>query len=224
MSIAENIQMLRKEKALSQEELAGILNVSRQAVGKWENGIAYPDLERLIQLSDYFKISLDRLVKKAENCDLHGNNKENVNRNQLIEFLIKAKKATYAGHGKEREASRLASHDFEYKEGDLYYYDTYLGGECFGGEEVIWLKNEPSWCMNYYGRVVGEHFNVDFLRDALLNVSYDSPYRGPSLYQNGDYIYHCRTEGNFEFYHGYEEIIYNGEKIYECIFNGGIVK
>ncbi len=224
MSIAENVQMLRKKNSLSQEELAVILNVSRQAVGKWENGTAYPDIERLIQLSDYFKISLDRLVKENENCDLHVKNKENPDRSQMIQFLLRAKKTTYAGHGEETKASRIASHDLEYKEGELYYYDTYIGGECFGGEEAVWIKNEPYWCMNYYGRVIGEHFNGDFLKDALSNAPYDLPYRGPVLYQNGEYTYHCKTEGSFEFYQGYEEIFYDGKKIYECIFNGGIVR
>lgn len=224
MSIAENIQMLRKKNSLSQEELSVILKVSRQAVGKWESGIAYPDLGRLIQLSDYFKISLDRLVKETKNCDLHVKNKENQDKSQFIQFLLRAKKATYAGHGEETKASRIASHDLEYKEGELYYYDTYIGGEFFGGEEAIWIKNEPYWCMNYYGRVIGEHFNGDFLKDALSNVPYDSPYRGPALYQNGEYTYHCKTEGSFEFYQGYEEILYDGKKMYECIFNGGIVR
>lgn len=78
--------------------------------------------------------------------------------------------------------------------------------------------------MNYYGRVIGEHFNGDFLKDALLNASDDSPYRGPAFYQDGEYTYHCKTEGSFEFYQGYEEILYCGKKIYECIFNGGILR
>ncbi|NFO15668.1 helix-turn-helix transcriptional regulator [Clostridium botulinum] len=224
MSIAENIQMLRKKNSLSQEELAAVLNVSRQAVGKWENGTTYPDLEKLIQLSDYFKISLDRLVKEAKNCDLHVKNKEKIDNDQLIQFLLKAKKETYAGHGKEIKASRIASHDLEYKDGEFYYYDSYIGGERFGGEEAVWIKNKPYWCMNYYGRVIGENFNGEFLKDALLNVPYESPYRGPALYQNGEYTYHCKTEGSFEFYQGYEEIFYDGKKIYECIFNGGIVR
>ena len=45
MSFAENLKQLRKDKHLSQEELADILAVSRQAVSKWEQGIGYPEVE-----------------------------------------------------------------------------------------------------------------------------------------------------------------------------------
>jgi len=44
----------------------------------------------------------------------------------IIEFLIKAKKATYAGDGSETKASRPNSHDLEFSEGELYYLDTYF--------------------------------------------------------------------------------------------------
>ncbi len=63
MSFSETLQTLRKEKGLSQEKLAELLNVSRQAVSKWESGQAYPEIDKLIILSDLFKITLDDLVK-----------------------------------------------------------------------------------------------------------------------------------------------------------------
>lgn len=53
---------LRKQKGLSQEELANRLNVSRQTISKWEVGDSTPDMEKLIALSDLFEISLDELV------------------------------------------------------------------------------------------------------------------------------------------------------------------
>ncbi len=53
---------LRKQKGLSQEELANRLNVSRQTVSKWEIGDSTPDMEKLIAISDLFDISLDELV------------------------------------------------------------------------------------------------------------------------------------------------------------------
>ena len=62
MSFAENLKQLRKEKQLSQEELAEILDVSRQAVSKWEQGIGYPEVEKLLLLSSKLNISLDRLM------------------------------------------------------------------------------------------------------------------------------------------------------------------
>ena len=63
MSFAENLKQLRKEKNLSQEELAEILDVSRQAVSKWEQGIGYPEVEKMLLLSRKLNVSLDSLME-----------------------------------------------------------------------------------------------------------------------------------------------------------------
>ena len=63
MSFAENLKQLRKEKQLSQEELAEILDVSRQAISKWEQGIGYPEVEKLLLLSRKLSVSLDCLME-----------------------------------------------------------------------------------------------------------------------------------------------------------------
>lgn len=63
MKLQENLMRLRKQKGLSQEELAYQLGVSRQAVSKWESGTSIPELERLIELADLFDVTLDELVK-----------------------------------------------------------------------------------------------------------------------------------------------------------------
>ena len=62
MSFAENIKQLRNEKQLSQEELAEMLDVSRQAVSKWEQGSGYPEVETLLLLSSKLNVSLDSLM------------------------------------------------------------------------------------------------------------------------------------------------------------------
>ena len=54
MNMADRIQYLRKTNGISQEELAGKVGVSRQAVSKWESGQNLPDLEKIITMSDYF--------------------------------------------------------------------------------------------------------------------------------------------------------------------------
>ena len=64
MSFGEKLQQLRKEKGLSQEDLAHQLNVSRQAVSKWESQNGYPEIEKMILISDLFQVSLDYLMKK----------------------------------------------------------------------------------------------------------------------------------------------------------------
>lgn len=62
MSFAENLQSIRKEKKLSQEELAEKIGVSRQAVSKWEQGSGYPETEKLLILSQELNVSLDYLM------------------------------------------------------------------------------------------------------------------------------------------------------------------
>ena len=67
MSFAENLKQLRKENGLSQEDLAEILDVSRQAVSKWEQGNGYPEVEKLLLLSNKLNITLDNLISAEIN-------------------------------------------------------------------------------------------------------------------------------------------------------------
>lgn len=62
MVFAEKLKQIRKDRKLSQEDLAELLDVSRQAVSKWENGTGYPEVEKLLILSDKLNVSLDSLL------------------------------------------------------------------------------------------------------------------------------------------------------------------
>ena len=66
MSIGERITSLRKAQSLSQGKLASILEVSRQAVSKWENDQATPDTLKLIQLADVLKTDVEYLATGRE--------------------------------------------------------------------------------------------------------------------------------------------------------------
>ena len=59
MIFSDKLQILRKNKGLTQEALADKLNVSRQAVAKWEAGQVYPDIANLIAISDLMNVSVD---------------------------------------------------------------------------------------------------------------------------------------------------------------------
>lgn len=63
MQTGDKIAKLRKEKNLTQEQLAQIMNVSRQSISKWESNISYPDTDKLIQMSDLFECTMDYLLK-----------------------------------------------------------------------------------------------------------------------------------------------------------------
>ena len=124
---------------------------------------------------------------------------------EIVDFLIKAKQSTYAGKGAETGPTRKESHDL-------------------AGEEALYIKEKPYWSMNYIGRVTGENFSGDFLKEALLHVPFEKPFRGPEYYSNGDYTYHCDVDGDFEWFQGRETICHNGKEIYECYFHGGLIE
>ena len=69
MKLSEKILMLRKQHDLSQEELAEKLNVSRQAVSRWEVGSAQPDASNVLQLSKLFGVTADYLLNEDYESD-----------------------------------------------------------------------------------------------------------------------------------------------------------
>jgi transcriptional regulator with XRE-family HTH domain len=66
MTIADRIQSLRKQKGMSQEELADKIGVSRQAVSKWESEQSTPDLDKVVIMSELFEFTTDYLLKGIE--------------------------------------------------------------------------------------------------------------------------------------------------------------
>ncbi len=64
MLFGEKLKAIRKEKNISQEQLSEMLNVSRQAVSKWESGASYPETEKLILISQKLNVSIDYLLNE----------------------------------------------------------------------------------------------------------------------------------------------------------------
>ncbi|CRZ33848.1 transcriptional regulator with XRE-family HTH domain [Herbinix hemicellulosilytica] len=223
MIFSEKLQLLRKNKGLTQEELAEKLDVSRQAVAKWESGQGYPDIANLIQISNLFNVTIDYLVKDQA-CNISISPDTKTDMDKLIEFRIEAGANTYAACMNETASTRFDSHDYQYSKGPFIYHDTYVGGEQFAGEEAIWQDGKAVYAMNYMGRVLGEPFSGDFLKEALRKADKNMPYRGPEYYQSGEYLYKSKVMGDFTWFQGYEEIYYNGTIIYECYFHGGLIR
>ena len=223
MNFSEKLQLIRKNKGFTQEELADKLDVSRQAVAKWESGQVYPDISNLIQISNLFNVTVDYLVKDQA-CMMNCLEEICTDIDQLIEFRLEANVNTYAAYMNEVASTRLDSHDFTYINGPYTYHDTYVGGEQFAGEEAIWYEGKSQYAMNYIGRVLDQNFSGDFLKEALRKADKKMPYRGPEYYQSGQYIYKSSVVGDFSWFQGYEEIYCDDVKAYECYFHGGIMK
>lgn len=71
-NLSENLKRIRKDNGLSQEQLAEKLNVSRQSVSKWESSLAYPEMDKIVQLARMYDLNIDDLlngdVSEAKGC------------------------------------------------------------------------------------------------------------------------------------------------------------
>lgn len=150
---------------------------------------------------------------------------------KVEEFLIEAKKQTYANENVEKvNSSRLSSKDYEYRKDNMIYHDTYFGGTNFIGEEVVYVDNEIYWAMNYYGVTLdaslGEEAMDKALRPALMMVGEDDtiPVRGPKQFNNGEYRYVFEVIGDISYFNGTETVYKNNKKIYELKCSGGLIK
>ncbi len=104
MEFNNKLYQLRKQKGLSQEELANRLNVSRQTVSKWEVGDSTPDMEKLVAISDLFEISLDELV--MDKAPVHVG--ENTTKSEIVSGL-KEKVLTDENKQKAKRGLKIAT-------------------------------------------------------------------------------------------------------------------
>ena len=90
-TFGSRLAKLRKEHVLTQEDLAKKLNISAQAISKWENDLTAPDIDTLIKLSDIFNISLDELLKNEKSRSVIVNEKKDINK-MMLKILVKTQK------------------------------------------------------------------------------------------------------------------------------------
>lgn len=94
MLFNEKLYKLRKEKGLSQEDLAQELNTTRQAVSKWENNQSYPETEKLLMISNLFDVSVDYLLKDT-NENNEARNKHYYASEEMIEGYFSNRKSSF---------------------------------------------------------------------------------------------------------------------------------
>ena len=71
MSLGQKLAAYRRENDLTQQQLGNRLNLSAQAVSKWENDLSEPDIATLKQLADIYEVSLDELLDLSEDDKFH---------------------------------------------------------------------------------------------------------------------------------------------------------
>ena len=114
MNLEEKLQMLRKKNGYSQEQLADKIGIARQTVSKWENGQAIPELNGLILLSELYGVTIDRIVKDDDECNILLCKSADIDLNKVVYFLVSAKKNTYQVNENKVQSSRMKSSDFCY--------------------------------------------------------------------------------------------------------------
>lgn len=88
MTTGEKLALLRKEKNITQEELADVLGVSRQSISKWEQDRAFPETEKLIKLSEIYNCSIDYLLKYENKVIKEEKPKIKINKKKVIFTFI----------------------------------------------------------------------------------------------------------------------------------------
>ena len=92
MEIGKKLKNARVQSGMTQENVAEKINVSRQTISKWELAQSYPDFQKLVLLSDYFKISLDTLVKDIDVEDVRDKNLNEKQLSMIYKDITTAKK------------------------------------------------------------------------------------------------------------------------------------
>ncbi|MCK1359399.1 DUF5680 domain-containing protein [Bradyrhizobium sp. 199] len=153
----------------------------------------------------------------------------------LAAFLVEAKLRTYAGRDDDATMTSpllAGSKQLEHRAPPYIYRDIYFGMGFFVGQETVSRDERVIWSMSYSGGVRAEIRDrqtflaiYQFLRQALLGVRVEQPYRGPPLFAQADMIYRNEVEGALDRFHGVETIArLDGAKLYELRYGGGLLR
>lgn len=149
---------------------------------------------------------------------------------QLSQFLVAAKRATYAAQGDDASVTPLlpASRQLEFRLGNVLYRDIYFGFAYFVGQETVYADDTPIWAMSYAGGMVDASSDANvaykFLQYALRQVDAASPYRGPGLIRGDDFQYTAQTTGSLQNFSGIERISKARAIVYELRYHGGMIR
>lgn len=156
LSIGENIKRLRRERCITQETLAQVLNISPQSVSKWERNDAYPDIVMLPAIANYFNVTVDVLL---------GNDKT-VMEKKIRNYIDECYQLTEAGELQTREkaltTAKRAYEEFPYDFRIVMLYVNML--------DIYGTKNDREEIMRLCGLVVDECTDEALLSDAKAHL------------------------------------------------------
>ncbi|MCK1274208.1 hypothetical protein IVB46_03000 [Bradyrhizobium sp. 61] len=151
----------------------------------------------------------------------------------LAAFLVEAKRRTYAGLDDDATVAApllAGSKQLEHRAPPYAYRDIYFGMGFFVGQETVSRDDRVIWSMSYSGGVRADITDrstllYKFLRQALLGVSVEEPYRGPRLFEQAGMTYRNEVEGSLDRFHGVETIArHDGAPLHELHYSGGLLR
>ena len=148
---------------------------------------------------------------------------------KLLDFILRAKQATYVGSGKKLLPYRLGSHDLQFFEDDWAYHDSYVGENDFMGEEIVYFRGKPVWGMNYFGRIIDPERITSAEAGAMIKQSLSKMYLsgrflGGYNHSSGQLTYTDTNDGDPLYFTGKEWIEKNGEIVYTLVYHGGLIR
>lgn len=148
--------------------------------------------------------------------------------NHLINFILRAKQASYVGGGEKLLPYRLGSHDLQFHEGDWVYHDCYFGESDFIGGEIVYYQGRVVWGMNYYGRIIQPKSFTSAEAGAMIQQSLSKMYQsgrflGGYQHSSGELTYTDTNDGDALNFTGKEWIEKDGEIVYSLIYHGGLI-
>jgi hypothetical protein len=150
--------------------------------------------------------------------------KEEINKNRLIEFIAEARRNTFAADATATSNPRLfGSTQLDFQKGDYSYRDIYFNGnKRFVGMEMVYQSSKPVWSMSYTGSQIGK-LETNFLREALYRSAEDCRFGKICDYEKREFRYQDNGEGNQDNFFGEEQMFSQGKSIYKLNYRGGLI-
>lgn len=149
-----------------------------------------------------------------------------MNKQQLEQFLLKARANTYAGAQGKMQPALSGSAQYEYTEENLRYQDVYfIGNGIFSGLETVYDGDKPVWSMSYFGDFskMTEEQTDTMLRKALIDNKQLARIYKKAEKDYGDFRYVCDGEGTIDKLSGTEEIFVGDQQVFVFYYAGGYI-
>jgi len=145
---------------------------------------------------------------------------------KILEFLLRARVKTYAGASGNVESILAGSKQLEYQEGDFLYRDIYYTGkDKFNGIEVVHHQGAPIWSMVYHGNwsTMTEEELDSILRGALIANADTTRINKRVEWSKDNFVYRCDGWGTVDELYGLETITKDSKQVYRFDYKGGLI-